>query len=158
MGWLWMALKISNLAPSNFKLARAKMPTGALRKKFSGSTGKSKERKNLLLFHSNRILQALQCQENYMIVVEKCKLFMVLHCAFEMNSFCIERNSASKAKRFKPAKLIIFRAFYHSMISLFFFRVPQFEMKANGQSLEELSRVVLPNAVANFILAMKYLK
>ena len=24
-----------------------------------------------------------------MIVVEKCKLFMVLHCAFEMNSFCI---------------------------------------------------------------------
>ena len=51
-----------------------------------------------------------------MIVVEKCKLFMVLHCAFEMNSFCIEKNSASKAKRFKPAKLIIFREFHHSMI------------------------------------------
>ena len=67
-----------------------------------------------------------------MIVVEKCKLFMVLHCAFEMNSFCIEKNSASKAKRFKPAKLI-FRAFLSfSINNLFFFRVPQFEMKANG--------------------------
>ena len=33
MGWLWMALRISNLAPSHFKLARAKIPAGALRKK-----------------------------------------------------------------------------------------------------------------------------
>ena len=38
MGCFWVALWISNLAPSHFKLARAKMPTGALRKKFSGST------------------------------------------------------------------------------------------------------------------------
>ena len=40
MGCFWAALWISNLAPSHFKLARAKMPTGALRKKFSGSTGR----------------------------------------------------------------------------------------------------------------------